>query len=226
MAREKTKLQKNREKDYKSSKEIEKLLNLFYDKYVKCERVTERNLQISGVDVKISTPRNTEILVDEKCATDYIGKNLQTYSFELRASSDRVTGIRYDGWLIDENNITTHYILCYIEKCKVDEFPLSSDIQEMEVILVSKADILMYLNRHDQTLETMILKCDSIDDGDLDMGDIKDGFKYSKSRHKIEASINILIPRKALREISAFHTMIQYEDDRITGCDFNRIPEE
>ena len=226
MAKEKTYLQKNREKDYQTSKEIEKLLNLFYDKYVKYERVTERNLQISGVDVKIRTPQDTEILVDEKCATDYIGKNLQTYSFELRSSSDRRSGIRYDGWLINEDNITTHYLLCYIEKCKVEKFPVSTDVQELEIILVGKDDIIEYLDRHNQTIDTMIYKCDAIDDGDLEMGDIKDGFKYSKSRHKIEAPINILIPRKALREMSVFHTMIQYEDDRITGCNFNRVPQE
>ena len=59
---------------------------------------------MKGIDVIYK-----DFLIDEKCALDYINKPLSTFAFEL--SSVNKNGERYDGWLVNKNLVTTHYLL-------------------------------------------------------------------------------------------------------------------
>lgn len=199
----------NRARDTQTSHEVEKFLDNYYTGKLPFARVTTKSLQYQGVDVIFTSKSGDDMLVDEKCATDYIGKDLQTFSFELRASSDRKTGYRYDGWLIADKMITTHYLIAYIDKATVEKHPTSDQIQVMEIMLISKDRIIDYLVGHGWSRKSLREKCDSIDKGDVEFGSIENGFKFSKSRHKIEAPINILIPRSELR-LMALHNDIIY----------------
>lgn len=197
----------NRAKDTQTSKEIERFLDKYYTGKIEFVRVTTKFLQLKGIDVIFKSSTGDDMLIDEKCATDYIGKNLQTFSFELRASSDK-NGFRYDGWLLSDRPTTTHYLICYINRAKVDKHPVCEDIQEMEIMLINKDKILSYLENIGWTKDKLKTKCDTIDAGDENFGDIQKGFKFVKSRQKIEAPINILIPRDELRLMSLHNEII------------------
>ena len=75
-------------------------------------------------------------------------------------------------------------------------------------MLINKDKIISYLKDLGWTTEKLVSKCNAIDNGDTDFGNIEDGFKFSKSQHKIEAPINILIPRSELRVMSLHNDLI------------------
>lgn len=200
--------QNNRLLDTQTTKQVEKFLDNYYTGKIPFTRVTTKSLQYKGVDVIFGSESGEEMLVDEKCATDYIGKDLQTFSFELRSSSDKKSGFRYDGWLISDKIITTHYLICYIDKATVDKHPTVEQIQVMEIMLINKNKIVDYLVSHGWSRKSLREKCDAIDNGDTNFGRIEDGFKFSKSKHKIEAPVNILIPRAELRAMSLHNDII------------------
>jgi hypothetical protein len=200
--------QSNRATDSQTAKEIEKFLDKYYTGKIPFVRVTSKALQLQGIDVIFQSATGDDMLVDEKCATDYIGKNLQTFAFELRATSDKKSGYRYDGWFLSNRLNTTHYLLAFINRAKVEKNPKSEDIQEMEIMLINKDKVIAYLKDLGWTTEKLVSKCNAIDSGDTDFGNIEDGFKFSKSKHKIEAPINILIPRAELRIMSLHNDLI------------------
>lgn len=211
-------IKSNRKQDFNTSLEIEKLMDEFYKGRIPFERVEDVDLQKSGVDVILELKSGNKIYVDEKCATDYINRELKTFSFELRATPGRYVANRYDGWLIAKDNITTHYMLIYVLESEKDKHPRAEDIKKVETILVSKKKILQYLHNLGQTKEVMFNKCEDIDAGDTNFGRIENGFKYSKSKFKIEAPINILIPKTELRRMSDVNTILEYENGRNTRC--------
>ena len=131
---------------------------------------------MKGIDVIYK-----DFLIDEKCALDYINKPLSTFAFEL--SSVNKNGERYDGWLVNKNLVTTHYLLCYIDSCRVDENPLMEDIQVMEVILVEKSKIIDFIEEKCCNLTEIIKKGDSVQGAFT-----YKGFRFVKSKHKAERS--------------------------------------
>lgn len=173
----------NRLQDTLTSTEVEKFLDAnFYVKPV--ERVYDKERQIMGIDVVFG-----DHFIDEKCATDYINKPLKTFSFEL-SSVDR-NGNRYTGWLLNDKLKTTHYLLCYINKCKVDKNPKMEDIFEMETIYVAKEVIKQYLEDKGIDLKNL----SSVKENSIG------GLRIVRSGHKAEKPMNILIPREVLRNL-------------------------
>lgn len=198
----------NRVTDTKTSHEVEKFLDKYYTGKIEFVRVTTKSLQFQGVDVIFKSTTGDDMLIDEKCATDYIGKPLETFAFELKASSNK-TGQRYDGWLISNKLRTTHYLICYINRAKVNRYPKAEDLQEVEIMLINKEKILSYLENLGWTRDRLLAKCTLIDAGDTTFGDIEDGCKFAKSIHKIESPINILIPRQELRMMALHNDIIR-----------------
>jgi len=87
-------------------------LDEFYQKYFehssfKTTRITDKNLQNKGVDLILENDFR-KFFVDEKAQLDYLNGSLPTFAFEL-------SYLKYDvwhqGWLFDENKITTVYYL-------------------------------------------------------------------------------------------------------------------
>lgn len=196
-----------REQALKTSREVEKYLDQYYSGKINSTRITNRADQLRGIDIVIKTDNSPDLLVDEKCATDYINKDLQTFSFELRSTSYN-SGHRYDGWLISDRVDTSHYMICYINKADFSDEFKSEDIREMEVLLISKKAILSYLSSKGLDSDTLQNRCNDIDNGDITRGNIKNGWKFSKSGHKMESPINILIPRTELRKLSIHNDII------------------
>lgn len=177
----------NRRQDSLTSLEVEKFLDKNFYKS-DSERVRDKERQLQGIDVVYK-----DRMIDEKCATDYINRPLRTFAFEL--SSVNRLGQRYLGWLLNPDLKTTHYLICYINKCRVDRNPLEEDIEEMEVIYLEKKAILRYLQEKDLSLENLGKY------QPLDHPSVISGLKIMKSGQKTESPVNILIPRDDLKMI-------------------------
>lgn len=93
-----------------------------------------------GVDVVLKSEKSDNLLwVDEKCATHYWDKPLETYSCELTCQKNK----RHLGWFAEEaNNFygTTHYMFAWIRTLEPELIHVSS----LELCMVSKHDLQTY----------------------------------------------------------------------------------
>lgn len=122
-----------------------KILNRYLDRlYEKegwnFERVLDTERQISGIDV-IFRPTNyigKELLVDEKAATRFLNKELNTFSFEICSENNKEKA----GWLISSKSKTTHYAIIYPHSKSND----INNLDSLEWILVKKKKIINLIN--------------------------------------------------------------------------------
>lgn len=178
----------NRVQDTLTSKEVEKFLDKYYYKgSSRVERVHDKKRQVQGIDVII----DGKTFVDEKCATDYINRPL--YTFALEISSVNRNGERYPGWFINENLATTHYLFCYINKCRVDVNPKMEDIMEMEAIYVEKKALLNVFEKENFDYEDLVLT------NPKDRSFFINGYKFVRSGQKAERPLNLIFGRERLR---------------------------
>jgi len=71
-------------------------------------RIETKELQLKGVDI-IIRHGDGDYPIDEKGQTHWVNKRLQTFAFELEfKSADKQVR---EGWLFDEEKVTTHYFL-------------------------------------------------------------------------------------------------------------------
>lgn len=123
-----------------------KILNRYLDRlYEKegwnFERVLDVERQLSGIDV-IFKPTNyigKELLVDEKAATKFLNKELNTFSFELRSENNK----EKTGLLISSKSKTTHYAIIY-PRSKTNKI---NELDSLEWILVDKQKIIDTINK-------------------------------------------------------------------------------
>lgn len=189
-----------RVQDSLNSKEVEKFLDLYlYKDTSKAERVKDKTRQLMGVDVIYK-----DMMIDEKCALDYINRPLSTFSMEI--SSVNKVGNRYDGWLVNDNLSTTHYLFCYINSCEVNENPVCENIKEMEVILVKKKKIISFIEDNCDKLSEIIKISKTINGSHT-----YKGFRIIQSKHKVESPINILVKREDLRRLSEVTLILKPE---------------
>lgn len=206
----------DRKKDNIEEKILSLKLDKLYDRMGWNYERTKRNskLQLNGVDV-IFEKENKKIFVDEKAATKYLNKNLKTFSFEL-VSENNPNRI---GWLLNKDNITTHYAIIY-PKSKINNL---EHLDYLEWILISKERILnilynnmnfndvlsniysnIYLNKNTNRNEIYISCYDEI---------LNKYFKlkivWSKNIFP-ENPVNVLFNKKDLIELSNKHLIIKY----------------
>lgn len=201
----------NREKDEFRTNIINDFLdyNLYY-KFNNVKRINDKENQIKGVDI-IFDYNNENFICDEKAALNYANKNLQTFSFELSFINKR--GLRQDGWLIDSKKINNSFLLIWINKSKKNFITELDDLQEIEIMLIRKIDILNFLFNCNINIEKIIEIDDEIRDKKIvNYGNLyTNGYKFVYSEKFIEEPINLLISRNKLREISIYNEIIKNE---------------
>lgn len=180
----------------------------FYKKigYTWRERVTDRERQVKGLDVILK--REGKVYnIDEKAAIRYTN-GLNTFALELSFLNRK--GNRVDGWLIDEKKVNDYFVFVWINKIEGELIENVDSFKEVEVALVSKEKIMIYLESLGWDVDKLLIKDERIRDGiDDNMGDIrKNGCKFSYSERLFEKPINILLPKQAYIKIADEHNII------------------
>ena len=180
----------------------------FYKKigYTWRERVTDRERQVKGLDVILK--RDGKVYnIDEKAAIRYTN-GLKTFALELSFLNRK--GNRVDGWLIDEKKVNDYFVFVWINKIEGELIEKVDSFKEVEVALVSKEKIMIYLESLGWDVDKLLIKDERIRDGiDDNLGDIrKNGCKFSYSERLFEKPINILLPKQAYIKIADEHSII------------------
>ena len=180
----------------------------FYKKigYTWRERVTDRERQVKGLDVILK--RDGKVYnIDEKAAIRYTN-GLKTFALELSFLNRK--GNIVDGWLIDEKKINDYFVFVWINKIEGELIENVDSFKEVEVALVSKEKIMIYLESLGWDVDKLLIKDERIRDGiDDNLGDIrKNGCKFSYSERLFEKPTNILLPKQAYIKIADEHSII------------------
>ena len=122
---------------YLYPKMIEKYPDLIED----IQRNDDINKQYQGIDIMIKVNEEKTINVDEKAATQYINKNIPTFSLEI--ASYNKEGVLKDGWLFgDQYCETDTYLLCWAwTEDQTDKLTVNN-LKHIEAYSIRKADLL------------------------------------------------------------------------------------
>lgn len=190
---------KLRKSDESGEKEVGKFLDhYFYPVFTEnLQRINNSVLQVKGIDTLFHYQGN-EVICDEKTALHYINVPLSTFAFELWFMNRR--SVPNIGWFLDDNKLTTHYLLCWVRKCKKTSGFTFKDIEEVEVGLVDRWKLADYFNSIGWTKDKLIRKAYKLNESATEYGgDIKkDGFRFFKSRQLAESPVNIIVDKPIL----------------------------
>ena len=169
------------------------------------ERVTNKQLQINGVDTLFSL-NGKNYVVDEKAAIRWVG--LKTFALELSflGKDDQVR----NGWLLDKTKKNDYFVFVWINELNHETIQDISSIKNIDVALVSKEKIINHLSSLGWTPERLhgkdyqIRNCDKPNMGNIN----KNGCKFSFSKHLKEQPINILLPKETYIELAEIYKNI------------------
>lgn len=200
-----------RAKDEKDEKIVGTYLdNYFYPTFTTTiTRNTDKATQITGLDVTVTDSEGYDYTIDEKAATHWAGKNLQTFAHEV--SSVNISGNTYDGWLLDFHSSSDYLVEVWIDEVNTVDGKLNdyTNITDATIVLIKKSDLWNFL-RHKNISSTSL----------RDLGerlrnfnmsyDYYNGYKVTQQMNYQEHAVNILIPRTTLiNEISRYAVRIK-----------------
>lgn len=198
-----------RNKDEKDEIIVAKYLDTyFYPTWtISTTRNTDKDTQIGGLDITIVDNSGKTITIDEKAATRWIGRTLQTFSHEI--NSINVNGEEYDGWLLDFNSTSDYLLEVWIDDAKDTSLNDYTDITDITIALVPKTNIWSYLKKNH--ISSVKLK-----DIGNELRERKwyytwyNGFKITCQQNQQEHAANILIPRDTIiNELSEYAVKIR-----------------
>lgn len=184
----------------------EKAMSCFLDKYfyselenTSFERVDDRERQICGIDIILTTNKQT-YNIDEKAAIRYTN-GLKTFALEL-SFLDRGGKLR-NGWLIDDRKINDYYVFVWINKIESDLIYDVNSFKDVDVALVAKSKIMEHLSNLGWNKGNLMKKQELIRNGNKELGNLnKNGCKFSFSTHLREKPINILLKKETYLQIA------------------------
>ena len=193
-----------RTKDERDEKIVAKYLDTyFYPTFtVTTTRNTDKATQISGLDVTVTDSEGYNYTIDEKAATHWVGRNLQTFAHEV--SSVNVSGITYDGWLLDFQSASDYLVEVWVDDAKDTILTDYTDITDITIALIKKQDLWNYLKH--KNISSIKLKELGEKLRNFNMSyEYYNGFKVTQQMNYQEHAVNILIPRDTL-----INTISQY----------------
>lgn len=193
-----------RTKDERDEKIVAKYLDTyFYPTFtVTTTRNTDKATQIAGLDVTVTDSEGYNYTIDEKAATNWVGRNLQTFAHEV--SSVNVSGITYDGWLLDFKSASDYLVEVWVDDAKDTILTDYTDITDTTIALIKKQDLWNYLKR--KNISSIKLKELGEKLRNFNMPyEYYNGFKVTQQMNYQEHAVNILIPRDTL-----INTISQY----------------
>lgn len=186
-------------------KMIEKYPDLIED----IQRNDDINKQYQGIDIMIKVNEEKTINVDEKAATQYINKNIPTFSLEI--ASYNKEGVLKDGWLFgDQYCETDTYLLCWAWTEDQTDNLTVNNLKHVEAYSIRKADLLKLfeneykINKHnfkDKSEKALEEITENNNDNNKKVylkG--QKGPRWFVSNHLQERPINLITPKYILKK--------------------------
>ena len=168
-------LESKRYFDTENEKKLFSHLDSFYRKSRwDYERISDRTLQIQGVDVIIKH-EGQDYYIDEKAQTHYINKSLKTFAFEL-TYQNKNNEIK-KGWLFDETKLTTHYFLATELMAEGKDL---KNLSSYRLVSINRIKLIEYLHSLDWNYNSLI---------DIYRNKMVDGNRFVLSKHNPEARL-------------------------------------
>lgn len=181
----------------------EKIVGEFLDTYfyptfcTTITRNTNKETQIKGLDLTVTGFNGVKYTIDEKAATRWAGRNLQTFAHEI--NSVNVSGHTYDGWLLDFQSASDYLVEVWIDELSSIDNKLHSkeDIKDCTITLIPKKSLYEYLKKNGVQSSTLR------EYGNMLRQYNKPSTYYGKFKitcqtYQQEQAANILIPRDTL----------------------------
>jgi len=214
----------NRKNDMLVEREIAAFLdeNLYsnVELFTEFARTDTLDEQISGSDLLLSTVSGKlkRSIVDEKVASRFANKNLETFSLEL--SFIGKNGKKRCGWLLDETKKTEYYLFGWILKADIpyikeqkrfDTNKITKDnIKSLEWALVKRSDIVKFLEKQGWSLEKLSRQDEKIrEQGEIKTKEFINEISFRYSDAYIEKPINVLLKKETYINISTLHGLIE-----------------
>ncbi len=192
-----------RAQDIQSEKAISQFLDTHYypEHFITFKRYDDKKTQLLGIDV-IAHTADGPIKIDEKAASHYVNKDIQTFAFELSYIGKNHQ--LQKGWLFDKEKQTEYYLLCWLWASQ-EKFQYE-DITKVEVALINRKKLV-------NVLYDLGLNFDraSAIDHKLRQAQITkliiEGkpFYFYHTKHLAEKPSNLIVPKKLLIELSDSH---------------------
>lgn len=207
------KLVSNRKNDTKQEKVLNDYLfkNYFKPLNPTSQLVFDKDLQIAGVDVEITTKNGVKKYIDIKAQSSkkYVNNPKPTYILEL--SSLNRHGDDFVGWFLNEELITDYYTFVWIPKAKVNEkleIVSPDDIEEVEVMTVNKSALKKYIlsilgDRNIQDIVAQMRK------NELTRLPLTNGIHFSHTPTLFEKPVNLVVKKHILKKFAINHYYIK-----------------
>lgn len=213
----------NRKNDMAVEREIAIFLDehLYSDKelFTEYARTDSLEEQISGSDLLLTTKNGklNRSIVDEKVASRFANRNLETFSLELSFLGKN--GLKKCGWLIDNTKKTEYYLLGWIleadipyleEKKRYDTNAIDrNNIKRMQWALVKRDKIMKFLEKRGWTLEKLAKQDEKIrEQGGVKTKEFVDDISFRYSDAYVEKPINLLLKKETYLELSILNGII------------------
>lgn len=198
----------------------EKVVGKYLDRYfystwtTDIERNSDKETQIKGLDLTVTSTNNNIYTIDEKAAVKWTNKHLNTFAFEVD-SLDK-NGKLYNGWFMTStnNSINDYWLLVWIDKAKADVFKSVEEIEQVTVSLVKKTDIYQWMHRKNITgmdLKNAVTNLrDNFNYNNEHKHSWINGYKLTIQTNVSEHATNILLPRNILiNEVATYSAIIK-----------------
>ena len=176
-----------------------KLYPIFFDNWT---RVSDRELQLSGVDVICKHPDSEEeMFVDEKAATTWANRTISTFAFELSFILGRS---EIQGWFLPSGNKsrTTHW-LCIWPRTSGGQINSAEDIVSAEVMLIEARSLRNWVRKMASKSALPLEDCvRALRLSEKENEIIWSGLRVIISRKLPEQPVNLLIPKEVLFALS------------------------
>ena len=213
----------NRKNDMAVEREIAIFLDehLYSDKelFTEYARTDSLEEQISGSDLLLTTKNGklNRSIVDEKVASRFANRNLETFSLELSFLGKN--GLKKCGWLIDSTKKTEYYLLGWIleadipyleEKKRYDTNAIDrNNIKRMQWALVKRDKIMKFLEKRGWNLEKLAKQDEKIrEQGGVKTKEFVDDISFRYSDAYVEKPINLLLKKETYLELSVLNGII------------------
>lgn len=201
--------------DMNTESEIAKFLDRHYYPKISVKngtsvkRVTDKHGQLQGKDIIVHS-RNSTYIVDEKCASYFPNRDIPTFAFELSFLS-RESELR-EGWFINDQLETTHYMIMWITIYELNKPITLSNIKQLECMIIEKDKLREWLVNVGYPKTRLIAMAAYIRKskkaGKIPIPNA-DFYFYSSNRDKYtEHPINIIIRKQLLKTISDRHFVV------------------